>query len=111
MSDQPVELDDHGHLADPKQWDEQLARQWAAEDALELGPLHWCVINFLREFYFTYHNTPPNRALIKQLKTEAEASGIDPTTITSVTLSELFPQGPIRQACRIAGLPKPARCL
>ena len=111
MNDHKLTFDSEGFLSSPNLWSEQLALELARQDDIELTPLHWCVLHFLRKFYQDYRNTPPMRALVKELKANAIACGADVASISSVTLNELFPQGPLKQASKIAGLPKPARCL
>lgn len=53
-----------------------------------------------------YHTSPAIRMLVKALKEEYGAEKGN-----SLYLIKLFPQGAAKQATKIAGLPKPARCI
>ena len=67
---------------------------------------HWEVINFLREYYDEYQIAPAVRVL-----TKAIGKKFGPEKGTSQYLYELFPYGPGKQACKVAGLPKPTGCI
>ncbi|NQZ52475.1 MAG: TusE/DsrC/DsvC family sulfur relay protein, partial [Moritella sp.] len=53
-----------------------------------------------------YNTSPAIRALVKAM---AKKLGADKGN--SIYLYKLFPKGPAKQATKIAGLPKPAKCL
>ena len=95
-----------GNLQDSSVWNEEIATHMANKEGLTLSPEHWEVINFLRKFYFEYGMAPMVRLLVKYMKEQcgAERSSED-------YLYKLFPQGPSRQGCRIAGLPEPQGCI
>ena len=97
--------DPEGYLLDLKEWTPELARTLSALEGIQLTEPHWLILNFLREFYLTYEHTPPMRTLVSLLRERfGEAIG------NSLTLQQLFPGGPAKQASRLAGLPKPTRC-
>lgn len=95
-----------GYLINLDDWNETVATEIAKKDAIELTIDHWHIINFLRYFYFEFNNTPTVRMLVKEL-----ANKVGAEKANSIYLHQLFPQGVIKQACKIAGLPKPARCI
>lgn len=95
-----------GYLINLDDWNKTVATEIAKQDAIELTADHWHILNFLRYFYFEFNNTPTVRMLVKEL---ANKAGIEKAN--SIYLHQLFPQGVIKQACKIAGLPKPARCI
>lgn len=101
-----VSLDKHGYLADLTCWDEALAEAFAAAENIVLTPAHWEVVWFVREFYQEYQTSPAIRLLVR-----AMAEKLGPDKGNSKYLFLLFPEGPAKQATRIAGLPKPAKCL
>ena len=78
----------------------------ATNDNIELTEAHWEVIRFVREFYLEYETSPAIRALVKAM---ALSLGTDKGN--SRYLHRLFPKGPAKQATKLAGLPKPAKCL
>ncbi|OOF59202.1 TusE/DsrC/DsvC family sulfur relay protein [Rodentibacter myodis] len=101
-----LETDNSGYLLDHTQWNEDVARAIAIQENLELTEAHWEVIHFVRDFYQEYNTSPAIRMLVKAM---AEKLGADKGN--SRYLQRLFPEGPAKQATKLAGLPKPAKCL
>ncbi|HHY25151.1 MAG TPA: TusE/DsrC/DsvC family sulfur relay protein [Desulfitobacterium dehalogenans] len=94
------ELDEDGFLEDASEWNEDVAKALAPnEDVEELTEEHWRVINYLRDYFDQYGVAPMVRKLLKD-------TGYDQKTIYN-----LFPTGPGKGACKIAGLPKPTGCV
>jgi len=100
------ETDEEGYLVNLSDWNEEVAKHLAAEEKIELTAAHWEVINFLREYYNDYQIAPAIRVL-----TKAIGKKLGPEKGNSKYLYELFPYGPAKQACKIAGLPKPTGCI
>ena len=95
-----LNLDADGNLADRNEWNEDVARELAAQEGIaELTPDHWKVLNFMRTVFEADGDAPSIRRLTKE-------SGVD-----TKTLYQLFPKGPAKKAARIAGLPKPKGCI
>lgn len=101
-----VELDERGYLRDYREWSQDLALQMARLDRIELTDEHWEVLHLLRVHFETFRIAPPMRLLVKEV---GRILGADKAS--SRYLYRLFPDGPARQACRYAGLPKPVSCL
>ncbi|WP_348732103.1 TusE/DsrC/DsvC family sulfur relay protein [Rheinheimera texasensis] len=101
-----IPLDKHGYLADLALWSEALALEFARQEHISMTAAHWEVVWFVREFYQEYNTSPAVRILVKAM---AEKLGAEKGNSKSLFL--LFPDGPAKQATRIAGLPKPAKCL
>ncbi|WP_440616074.1 TusE/DsrC/DsvC family sulfur relay protein [Cysteiniphilum sp. 6C5] len=106
MTQFTIPLDEHGFLKDHTQWSTDIAYAFAKEENITLTDEHWQVIYFLREYYKTHNAAPAIRLLVKSLK---EQYGND--IGNSLYLQTLFPVSPARQAAKIAGLPKPKRCI
>ena len=95
-----IEVDDKGYLADFHAWNEEVAAVLAAEEGLAgLTDDHWAVIRFLRGFQARKGTAPMIRVLCRGV-------GMDLQRIY-----DLFPGGPAKCACRIAGLPRPDSCV
>lgn len=95
-----VLLDDDGFLEEPDIWNEEIALALAhMEDVDELTEEHWKVVNYLREYYQDNNVAPMVRKVCKD-------TGFDLKKIY-----QLFPTGPAKGACKIAGLPKPTGCV
>lgn len=99
VGDRTILLDDDGFLEDADQWDEEIAQALAATEEVELTPEHWEVINYLRDYYKEYNVAPMVRKLLKE------------TGKSNAEIYELFPSGPGKGACKIAGLMKPTGCV
>jgi tRNA 2-thiouridine synthesizing protein E len=101
-----VETDEEGYITDISLWSEKLADLIAEEEDIEMSDDHWEVVNFLRNYYEEYQIAPAIRVLTKAIKKKLGADKGN-----SQYLYELFPYGPAKQACKIAGLPKPTGCI
>ncbi len=101
-----LEVDEEGYLLNLDDWTEDLAVQMATNDGVELTDNHWEVINFLREYYDEYQIAPMIRVLVKAI-----GKKLGPDKGNNKYLYELFPEGPAKQACKYAGLPKPTGCV
>ncbi|MEE4246091.1 MAG: TusE/DsrC/DsvC family sulfur relay protein [Kangiellaceae bacterium] len=95
-----------GYLLDSSQWYRELAPLIAEKDGIVLTSDHWEVVDYVRRFYEEFETSPSIRPLVKYL---AKELGSDKGN--SIYLHKLFPKGPAKQATKIAGLPKPKRCL
>lgn len=101
-----IERDAQGYLKSVNDWNEELALLLAEEEDITLSDAHWEVVHFVREFYMEFNTSPAVRMLVKAMaKKYGEEKG------NSRYLFRLFPKGPAKQATKIAGLPKPAKCL
>ncbi len=78
----------------------------AKAENIEMTPAHWEVVNFLREYYEEYQIAPAVRILVKEMTKKFGKEKGD-----QKALYALFPYGPAKQACKIAGLPKPTGCI
>lgn len=101
-----AEADEEGYIQDISLWSEDLALEIAKTENIVLSPEHWEVINFLRSYYDEYQIAPAVRILLKEMKKKFGAEKGD-----QKYLYGLFPYGPAKQACKIAGLPKPTGCI
>lgn len=100
------ETDKHEYLANIDDWNQELALHIAELESIDMTPAHWEVVNFVQDFYREFDTSPAMRVLVKAMKKQlGEDKG------NSRYLYKLFPKGPAKQATRIAGLPKPAKCI
>jgi TusE/DsrC/DsvC family sulfur relay protein len=93
-----VDLGDDGYLTELSQWTKDIALELAKEEGIELSDVHWTVIEYLQN---SYRNSQP--LSIRSLGKHG------PVSIKE--FYELFPDGPLKKASRIAGIPKPASCV
>ncbi len=106
VNGQEIATDKEGYLLDSHLWNEDVACAIAEKENLTLTELHWEVIFFVREFYQEYKTSPAIRMLVK-----AMAQKFGPEKGNSRYLQRLFPEGVAKLATKLAGLPKPAKCL
>jgi tRNA 2-thiouridine synthesizing protein E len=96
----PIEVDEDGFIQEPDKWTQALACAIAqTEDVPELTEAHWKVVNYLRAYFQQFGIAPMIRKLCKE------------TGFSLKEIYELFPSGPAKGACKIAGLPKPTGCV
>lgn len=98
--------DESGYLKNLDDWSVELAEKIAEKEQIQLTAEHWEIIWLVRDFYQEYKTSPAIRMLVKAMSQKfGEEKG------NSRYLQRLFPDGPAKQATKIAGLPKPAKCL
>ena len=100
-----LKLDPDGHLADADAWAETVARHFAEQATIVLEPDHWQVIHAVRRFHAETGVAPSMRALVKLLREHA------PALASSIALLRLFPGNSANVVAKLAGLPRPDRCL
>ncbi|WP_144208322.1 TusE/DsrC/DsvC family sulfur relay protein [Shewanella donghaensis] len=103
---QKIEVDAQGYLKNVSDWQPEMAVILAASEDIVLTEQHWEVVNFVRNFYLEYKTSPAIRVLVKAI-----GQALGPDKGNSKYLYTLFPVGPAKQATKVAGLPKPAKCL
>ena len=101
-----LETDKDGYLVHYLDWSEDVAQVIAKDLGLELTKESWEIIYFVRKFYEQYGTSPAIRALVKAMEKEyGKEKG------NSMYLYKLFPEGPALQATKLAGLPRPIKCI
>ena len=98
-------LDADGHLAQTGDWSCAVAAHLAAQAAVELNADHWRVIKAVRRFHAETGVAPSMRALVKLLRER------EPALASSIALLRLFPGNSANLVAKLAGLPRPDRCL
>ena len=94
------EVDGDGFLSQPEIWNEEVASLFAKQDGIaEMNEKHWAIVNIIRRNYEEKGMAPMIRVICQE------------TGVRLREIYELFPLGPARGACRIAGLPKPDGCV
>jgi tRNA 2-thiouridine synthesizing protein E len=100
FGDVKIEVDEDGFIQEPDKWNEAVASALASTEGVdELTENHWKVVNYLREYYAKFEVAPMIRKLCKE------------TGFPLKEIYELFPSGPAKGACKIAGLAKPTGCV
>lgn len=93
-----VSVNEEGYLTDFSQWDAAVATAIATELNIELTPRHFEVLTYLQEQH--------KKGVALSIRKVGQ-SGV----VTIQELYALFPNGPLKYATKIAGIPKPASCI
>jgi dissimilatory sulfite reductase related protein len=94
------EVDGDGFLSQPEIWNEEVAELFARYDGIdEMNEKHWAIVRLIRNHWVEKGMAPMVRVICQD------------TGVKLREIYELFPLGPARGACRIAGLPKPDGCV
>lgn len=94
------EVDGDGFLSQPEIWNKEVAALIAKQDGIEeMNEKHWAIVNIIRQNWEEKGMAPMIRVICQE------------TGVRLREIYELFPLGPARGACRVAGLPKPDGCV
>ena len=94
------EVDGDGFLSDPHIWNDEVACMIARYDGIkEMTDQHWAIVKFIRRNW-------EEKGMAPMIRLICQTTGIKLREIY-----QLFPLGPARGACRVAGLPKPDGCV
>ena len=95
-----IEVDEDGFMLEPEKWNEDVAEALATTEGVnELNDEHWKLVHYLRNYFLQFGVAPMIRKLCKE-------TGYDLKKVY-----ELFPSGPAKGACKVAGLAKPTGCV
>jgi len=99
ISGKPIHVNEEGYLTLFAEWDKDIATEIAKEEGIAtLSERHWAVINYLQDQY---------KKEIPLSIRKIGKSGV----LNIEEFYALFPQGPLKKATKIAGIPKPASCI
>jgi tRNA 2-thiouridine synthesizing protein E len=95
-----VDVNEEGYLTDPAQWNRDIAGAIAKVEGIEvLNDFHWKVIEFIQKDF-------QEKGVLPTIRRVKKVGGI-PTK----EFYAHFPDGPLKKAAKIAGLPKPQSCV
>lgn len=86
---------------DLQDWDKEKGKQHAKQEGIEMTDAHWEVVEYLRDYYLEHGPIENGREIGDMLDSKFSAKG------GRKYLRRLFPEGPVAQGLRIAGLPVP----
>ena len=100
FNDLEINVDEYGFLLYPEDWNERIALNLAYKEKIKvLTEKHWIIIRFIRDFYINNGHPPTIMKICRELE------------ISLMKIYELFPSGPSKGACKIAGVTKPIGCI
>jgi dissimilatory sulfite reductase related protein len=95
-----LEVDEDGFVTDPDSWNKDVGIALATTEGVdEMTDDHWAIADYLRNYYLEYGVAPMIRKLCKE------------TGFKLKEIYALYPSGPAKGACKVAGLPKPTGCV
>ncbi|MCX7010987.1 MAG: TusE/DsrC/DsvC family sulfur relay protein [Candidatus Sumerlaeota bacterium] len=95
-----MEVDEDGFIQKPEEWDQGVAQDLAkTEGVQDMSDNHWKLVHYLRDYYLKFGMAPMIRKLCKE------------TGFSLKEIYEMYPSGPAKGACKVAGLPKPTGCV
>ncbi len=100
-----VETDVQGFLQHLNDWSEEFASEQAERDGVKLYNDHWELIYYFREYYEENMCNPTMHSLILDLG--AKSRRFHDRKAYEKHLYSLFPRDPVREVCKLAGLPLP----
>ena len=95
-----LKVDEDGFMEEPDMWNERVALALASTEGVnDLSENHWRIVNYLRDYFQKFGIAPMIRKLCKE------------TGFSLKEIYDLFPSGPAKGACKVAGLAKPTGCV
>ncbi len=98
ISNKLLEVNEQGYLLDMEQWDEEVAYGIAEDEGIALTDRHFEVLNYLRD--------EQRKGTALSIRRIGKSGVVD-----IKEFYKLFPDGPLKKASKIAGIPKPASCI
>jgi tRNA 2-thiouridine synthesizing protein E len=100
LAGKQISVDEDGFIQEPDAWDRGIAEALAKTEGVEgMGDDHWKLVEYIRDYYQKFGIAPMVRKLCKE------------TGFNLKYVYQLFPSGPAKGACKVAGLPKPTGCV
>jgi tRNA 2-thiouridine synthesizing protein E len=100
-----IEVDEQGYLQNPDDWSKTVAIALANRDKVDLSETHWGLIDYFREYYKENLRHPSMRQLVLTLGKRPGKQFHEEKSYEKF-LYELFPTDPVRELCKLAGLPR-----
>jgi len=94
-----IQFDEEGFMANPDDWDKDVAAVLATDINIDLSENHWVIIDFSRTDYASQGEAPGLRRISKE------------AGVTTKELYKLFPKGPAKKIAYVSGLGKPTGCI
>lgn len=94
-----LKVDGEGYLVNREDWSEEVARELATRDGMEITDQIMDLLNAARTMYDENGVVPPIRKFSKAMK------------LSTKDLYDIFQKGPMKLVCKWGGLPKPTGCV
>jgi len=94
-----LNVDGEGYLVNRDDWTEEVARELASRDGMEVTDQIMDLLNAARNMYDENGVVPPIRKFSKAM------------SMSTKDLYDIFQKGPMKLVCKWGGLPKPTGCV
>jgi tRNA 2-thiouridine synthesizing protein E len=94
-----LNVDGEGFLVNRDDWNEDIARELAQRDGMDVDDK---IMHYIREARSMYDND----GVVPPIRIFAKAQGV-----TTKELYDVFKKGPMKLICKWGGLPKPTGCV
>ncbi|MGV6806441.1 MAG: TusE/DsrC/DsvC family sulfur relay protein [bacterium] len=101
-----IEANAQGYLLHPEEWNEEVCKEIAAQDNIELFVDHWELIWYVREYYEEKQTCPTMHTMIKDLAPK-KSERFSTAKEYEKHIYSLFPRDACHQVCKLAGIPMP----
>ena len=105
IANKKVDINIQGYLTNFDEWSEDFVKKIAIRDNIKLYNDHWEVIYYFREYYIQNLVCPTMHHLIIELM--SKNIKFHDRKKYEEHIYSLFPTDPIREICKLAGLPMP----
>ncbi len=95
---QTLKTSEQGYLENLNDWNKEIGLEIANEENVQMTDEHWKVVDYIQDQY---------KQEIPLTIRKVGKSGI----VSIKEFYQLFPDGPLKKASRISGIPKPASCI
>ena len=105
VTNKDININEQGYLLHLEDWSEAYVKKIAKQDNIELYNDHWEIIFYFREYFHENQVTPTMHQMIVGLMSKNKKFLEKKKYERHVY--NLFPSDPIREICKLAGLPMP----
>ena len=105
IADRKVDVNIQGYLNNFDEWSEDFVKKMAIRDNIKLYNDHWEVIYYFREYYKQNLVSPTMHHMIIELM--SKNIKFHDKKKYEKHIYALFPSDPIKEICKLAGLPMP----
>jgi tRNA 2-thiouridine synthesizing protein E len=101
-----IRTDEQGFLLELEDWSEAFAGVLARHEGIELYVDHWELIWYFRDYYAETQSLPTMHRMVMELGGRRGGHFRDRKAYEK-HIYRLFPSDPVREICKLAGLPMP----
>ena len=101
-----IETNEQGYLLNVDDWSEKFSSEVAKMDGYELFVDHWELIMHFREYCNVNLSNPTMHTIVRTLE-KMKGEHFHQQKAYEKHIYNLFPKDPVREICKLAGLPMP----